>query len=70
HCGRLRDFFGFHRARHAVLEGAILATRVHLLSPGEIQSEFDRLKTIVHKTAGPREREAFDMLREYVADRS
>src|SRR5262245_50309068 len=27
HTGRLRDFFGFNRAKHAVLEAAILATR-------------------------------------------
>src|SRR5207237_9367244 len=31
HCGRIRDFFGFNRAKHAVLEGAILATRLHLI---------------------------------------
>ena len=29
--GRLRDFFGFNRARHAVLEAAILATRTEIL---------------------------------------
>src|SRR5262245_38172984 len=27
HCGRGRDFFGFNRAKHAVVEAAILATR-------------------------------------------
>ena len=30
--GRLRDFFGFNRARHAVLEAAILATRTEFLA--------------------------------------
>ena len=30
--GRLRDFFGFNRARHAVLEAAILATRTEILT--------------------------------------
>ena len=29
--GRLRDFFGFNRAKHAVIEAAILATRLSLL---------------------------------------
>src|SRR5690606_4864891 len=29
--GRLRDFFGFNRAKHAVVEAAILATRLALL---------------------------------------
>lgn len=62
HRGRLRDFFGFHRARHAVLEAAILATRLHLLEKEEITAEFARLKIPVEKTAGPREREAFELL--------
>lgn len=66
HCGRLRDFFGFNRAKHAVLEGAILATRLHLLSPQEVRSEFARLRVIVDKTAGPREREAFALLEHHV----
>ena len=29
--GRRRDFFGLNRAKHAVVEAAILATRVPLL---------------------------------------
>ncbi len=66
HCGRLRDFFGFNRAKHAVLEGAILATRVHILPPEKLHEEFERLRVIVNKTAGPREREAFELLERYV----
>ena len=66
HSGRLRDSFGFNRAKHAVLEGAILATRLHLLPPEKILDEFDRLRIIVDKTAGPHEREAFDLLQQYV----
>jgi hypothetical protein len=66
HAGRLRDFFGFNRARHAVLEGAILATRVHLLTPEKLHDEFERLRVIVSKTGGPREHEAFDLLERYV----
>lgn len=66
HCGRLRDFVGFNRAKHAVLEGAILATRTHLLPADEICREFERLKVIVQKTAGPREREAFELLEAHV----
>ena len=31
HCQERRPFSGFNRARHAVLEAAILATRLHLL---------------------------------------
>lgn len=64
--GVLREFFGFHRARHAVLEAAILATRVRLLPAEHLLAEFDRLRVPVEKTAGPREREAFRILEDAV----
>ncbi len=67
--GQRREFLGFNRARHAVLEAAILATRTHLLAPALIHSEFQRLTVIIDKTAGPREREAMTLLREYVGRR-
>jgi len=67
HRGRGPEFLGFNRAKHAVLEAAILATRVHLLPPAQIQEELDRLEILVEKTAGPREREAWAMLRAHVA---
>ncbi len=69
HRGTRRDFIGFNRARHAVLEGAILATRTHLLPPEQIRDELARLAVPVDKTAGPREREAWDLLRAYVDER-
>jgi hypothetical protein len=69
HRGVCREFIGFNRARHAVLEAAILATRTHLIPREEIRSEFARLQVIVDKTAGPREHEAMAMLTEYVRDR-
>jgi hypothetical protein len=64
HC--LRDFFGFNRAKHAVLEAAILATRTHLLPAEEIEREYDRLAVLVTKTGGPPEQQAFAFLRQYV----
>jgi hypothetical protein len=67
--GLRREFLGFNRARHAVLEAAILATRTHLIPADEIRAEFARLQVIVDKTAGPREREAMAMLTEYVRSR-
>lgn len=70
HSGHLRDFFGFNRAKHAVLEGAILATRLQLLPRAEILAEFDRLQIPVDKTAGARELEAFTLLRSYVTSYS
>jgi hypothetical protein len=66
HTGRLRDFFGFNRAKHAVLEAAILATRVHILPAQEIRDQFAALKTPVEKTAGPDEHAAFELLSEFV----
>jgi hypothetical protein len=64
--GWVRDFFGFNRAKHAVLEAAIVATRLHLLSHKEVFEEFARLKRTVEKTAGPQEARAFSLLAAYV----
>jgi uncharacterized protein len=70
HAGRQRDFFGFNRAKHAVVEAAILATRVHLIPLPEILSEMDRLESAVSKTGGPAEAEAFALLERYVQEAS
>jgi hypothetical protein len=69
HRGTQRDFLGFNRARHAVLEAAILATRTHLIPAGEIQVELARLQVIVDKTASDREQEAMSLLRGYIHSR-
>jgi len=66
HQGRRREFIGFNRARHAVLEAAIYATRVQLLPRTFIDSEMARLQVIVDKTAGPEEIEAMTLLTEYI----
>ncbi len=66
HRGTRREFIGFNRARHAVLEAAIYATRLHLLPRTFIDSELERLQVIVDKTAGPREVEAMALLTDYV----
>ena len=66
HRGARREFVGFNRACHAVLEMAIYATRLHLLSRQFVETELDRLQTIVDKTAGPRELEAMAILAAYV----
>jgi len=64
--GRLRDFFGFNRAKHAVVEAAILATRVHLLPRAELLAELTRLAVWVEKTGGEQERRAFRFLQDYI----
>ena len=68
HSGRIRDFFGFNRAKHAVVEAAILATRLHLLPRQDVLDQFAALKVIVQKTAGPRESEAFELLERYLTE--
>ncbi len=64
--GTLRDFFGFHRARHAVVEAAILATRVGILDREEIETELKRLQVWVDKTGTAAEHRAFQLLCDYV----
>jgi hypothetical protein len=56
--GTGREFLGLSRARHAVLEASILASRARLLDAGDLRAELRRLQVLVDKTAGPREREA------------
>jgi beta-RFAP synthase len=68
HTGRLRDFFGFNRAKHAVVEAAILATRTHLVPLGEIDAEYRKLAMLVEKTGGPEEIEAFALLRRHLEE--
>ena len=61
-----REFIGFNRACHAVLEAAIYATRLHMLERAFVESEMARLQVIVDKTAGDREREAMALLAEHI----
>jgi hypothetical protein len=66
HHGLRREFIGFNRARHAVLEAAIYATRLHLLPRPFVESELARLQVIVDKTAGVQELEAMALLTDHV----
>ena len=66
--GDQRPFFGFCRAKHAVLEAAILATRTKFLPEEDIRADFERLKIIVEKTAGNPETRAFELLHSYIDD--
>ena len=64
-----RPFLGFSRAAHAVVEAAILVTRLHLLDGGEIRRRFAELEPLVEKTGGQRDREAFALLAARLDDR-
>jgi hypothetical protein len=66
HRGVRREFLGFSRARAAVLEATILATRTRILPIEEILAEYRRLQVIVDKTAGAPEREAMAELLAFV----
>ena len=64
--GRIRDFWGFSRAKHAVVEAAILATRVQRISGETILDQLQSLRPLVEKTAGPQEQRAFALLEKFI----
>jgi hypothetical protein len=72
HCRELirvthAPFRGFNRAQAAVIEAAILVSRLHMLPREKIDAEIEYLSIALGKTAGPREREAWGWLLERVA---
>lgn len=64
--GVLRDFIGFNRAKNAIIEAAILATRIRFLELETILQEYRRLSGIVQKTGGEQEAWAMRYLQDYV----
>jgi len=60
-------FRGFNRAQSAVIEGAVLISRLHMIPRAEIEPELERLEIIVRKTAGPKEFEAWGWLKDKAA---
>jgi hypothetical protein len=66
HEGKRRDFFGFNRGKHAVIEATILATRQNLHENSFLKRELDKYSMIVEKTGGRQEREAMDFISNYV----
>ena len=64
--GFLREFVGFNRAKNAVIEAAILATRVRFLGVEKILKEYLRFSEIVKKTGGEEEALAMQYLQDYV----
>ena len=64
---RFRDFFGFNRAKHAVVEAAILATRLDFLPRAEIETKWKWLAAMLEKSGGAAERRAFELLTAFVA---
>ena len=59
HAASHTPFLGFNRAQAAVLEAAILSTRLGMLPPDKVETELAYLKIAIDKTAGPAEMEAW-----------
>ena len=59
-------FQGFNRAQAAVVELAVLVSRLNMLEPEKINAEIGYLEIAINKTAGPRELEAWGWLMEAV----
>lgn len=55
-------FRGFNRAQSAVIEAAILASRLHMLPRDKVEQELGHLAIAIGKTAGEAERQAWDLL--------
>lgn len=58
---------GLNRAQAAVVEGAVLVSRLRMLPPEKVDAEMAYLQIAIDKTAGPAEHEAWGWLREAVA---
>lgn len=59
-------FTGLNRARAAIVEAAILVSRLHMLPAEKIEAEIAYLNIAIEKTAGERERQAWYWLMERV----
>ncbi len=67
HVANHRPWGGFNRAQAAVLECAVLVSRLGMLSPEKIEAELAYLTIAIDKTAGEREKEAWGWLMERIA---
>jgi hypothetical protein len=71
HCRTVRSashapFAGFNRAQSAVIEAAILVSRLDFLPRDKVEREIAYLESAVQKTAGPAEAEAWVWLTDKV----
>lgn len=63
-----KGFDGFNRAQAAVIELAVLTSRLHMLPPEKVKSELKYLQIAIDKTAGEREHEAWGWLTDKIND--
>lgn len=66
HAANHKPWGGLNRAQAAVLELAVLSTRLKMLPPEKVESELKYLDIAISKTAGPRELEAWGWLMEKI----
>lgn len=64
--GLVRQFLGFNRAKSAVIEATILATRLRWLVPEEVHRLLRQHAGIVEKTGGEQERAALAVVERYI----
>jgi hypothetical protein len=69
HRGERRPFLGLNRARHAVIEAAILSTRLHLIPHSQIVNALEFLEPAVEKTGDVAEHEAFQRVKNFIRER-
>jgi hypothetical protein len=67
HAETAAPFQGFNRAQAAVIEAAILVSRLSMLPREKVEREIAYLAIGLEKTAGPREREAWGWLMDAIA---
>jgi len=64
HAATHAPFVGLNRAQAAVVEGAVLVSRLHMLPMEKIETEMKYLQIAIDKTAAGPEHEAWGWLRE------
>ncbi len=67
--GKQKDFLGFRRAANAVIEAAILATRLAFHEHEAVIESLNRYGHIVEKAGDENDREAFQLVHDYVLQR-
>jgi len=61
-------FRGFNRAQNAVIEAAVLTSRLNILPEDKIKQEISYLRLAIEKTGGDRERQAWGWLMDKIED--
>ncbi len=68
HAATHAPFPGYTRAKFAVIEAAILSSRLHMLPREKVESEIAYLRIAIEKTASPADHEAWGWLMQKIAD--